>query len=240
MRNSFFQFKQFTVHHDRCAMKVTTDACLFGAWAAAEMQSLQVAGTALDVGSGTGLLSLMIAQKNNLKIDALEIDKEAAAQASENVKASLWADCIHIFKEDVLQWQPFKKYDIIFSNPPFYEKDLKSDRHQKNTAHHSTDLTLQQLVDFIKHNLAPHGRFFLLLPHSRLNECKDLMTVNKLYMEAMVTVKQSVLHSPFRILLRGSLQPGQKVEMTEMSIKENNQDYSEAFISLLKDYYLYL
>src|SRR5215213_7485932 len=110
MPNSFFKFKQFTVHHDRCAMKVTTDACVFGAWSAEEIRHLDPKQI-LDIGVGSGLLSLMIAQKNEAAIDAVEIDKEAAEQARENIQASPWKDHIHVTNENVLHLDTEKKYD---------------------------------------------------------------------------------------------------------------------------------
>jgi len=142
MANPFFQFKQFIVYHDRCAMKVTTDSCVFGAWVAGDMaREERKITTALDIGSGTGLLSLMIAQKNDLDIDAVEIDKEASLQSQENIAASPWKDRIQVENEDARQFRGVSKYDCIVSNPPFYENELTSERKTKNIAHHSEELT---------------------------------------------------------------------------------------------------
>jgi tRNA1Val (adenine37-N6)-methyltransferase len=139
MANSFFQFKQFIIHQDRCAMKVTTDACLFGAWVAKEVggQKSEVE-TILDIGTGTGLLSLMLAQKTNATIDSVEIDEAAAEQAQENANASLWKDRIFVMPGDAkdMAYTFCKNFDIIISNPPFYENELTSSDHQKNLAHH--------------------------------------------------------------------------------------------------------
>ncbi|HEX6333160.1 MAG TPA: methyltransferase, partial [Flavisolibacter sp.] len=120
MANPYFQFKQFTIYHDRTAMKVTTDACLFGAWAAQEISQMPNIATMLDVGTGTGLLSMMVAQQKALETDAIEIDPDAAAQASENIKASPWATRIHVIQQDVNDLQPGRAYDVVISNPPFY------------------------------------------------------------------------------------------------------------------------
>src|SRR5262245_3491214 len=130
MANNYFQFKQFTIHQDRCAMKVTTDSCLFGAWVASrESAARSSPGTRrriLDIGGGTGLLALMLAQRTNAFIDSIEIDKDAFQQAEENVKASPWSDRISLYHGDAREFSFQHKYQTIICNPPFYEKELKS------------------------------------------------------------------------------------------------------------------
>ncbi|HEX5652644.1 MAG TPA: methyltransferase, partial [Chitinophagaceae bacterium] len=131
MANSWFRFKQFTIHQDRCAMKVTTDACLFGAWVteqilnADKLTPITEARKILDIGTGSGLLALMLAQQTAHSIDALEIDQQAFEQARENIQASSWPDSIAMIHADARTFQPEFHYDIIISNPPFYEKELK-------------------------------------------------------------------------------------------------------------------
>src|SRR4051812_18737573 len=132
MANSYFKFKQFTVHHRANAMKVTTDSCLFGAWVANEIRNnkskneMEVSTRLLDIGSGTALLSLMIAQKNNVQIDAVEIDKEAAAEARQNVETSQWNNKIKVHHSNILSYPSPCVYHYIVCNPPFYENELKS------------------------------------------------------------------------------------------------------------------
>src|SRR5882724_12429409 len=122
MSNHFFQFKQFTIHQDHCAMKVTTDASLFGAWAEESVRSREPGvRNILDIGTGTGLLSLMLAQRINADIDAIEIDEAAAEQAIENTEASAWKERITVINADAKNYSFPKKYDCIISNPPFYE-----------------------------------------------------------------------------------------------------------------------
>ncbi|MGB3005267.1 MAG: methyltransferase, partial [Chitinophagaceae bacterium] len=163
MSNSFFQFKQFTIHQDKCAMKVTTDSCLFGAWAAEQVHNLEIeVNNILDIGTGTGLLSLMLAQNCNAAIDAIEIDKQTATQATENVQVSPFSEKIKIHFADVHQFGFEKKYNIIISNPPFYENELKSEYKKKNIAHHNEGLLLKDLLTIIHKQLLPSGSFYLL------------------------------------------------------------------------------
>lgn len=240
MANSYFRFKQFTVQHDACAMKVTTDACLFGAWCAAQLEFQKPAGkTLLDIGTGTGLLSLMVRQKNEVLIEAIEIDASAAAQAQQNIAASCWHNSIQVRSGDVLRMGVLKSYDYIISNPPFYEGELQSPDHRRNTAHHSSQLSLQVLISFIAKSLQTNGTFFLLLPFKRREEAHILLQKNNLFIYNEVMVMQTHAHVPFRIMLQGGFK--QEVPKTAtIIIAGTNQQYTPEFIALLKDYYLYL
>jgi tRNA1Val (adenine37-N6)-methyltransferase len=244
MSNPFFQFKQFTIQQDRCAMKVTTDACLFGAWAAREVKSQnEKAKNVLDIGTGTGLLSLMLAQKNPpLNIDAIEIDNGAYQQARENVAGSLYRDRINIINGDV-KVLPFPgKYDIIISNPPFYEREIKSLNEKKNMAHHHSGLLLQELINIIKSNLTPAGAFYLLLPFKRNEELKRIFLRQDLSITKLVFVKQSTVHDYFRIMIQGQFKNVQQTEtvIDEISVWNDQKEYTYEFKELLKDYYLHL
>jgi tRNA1Val (adenine37-N6)-methyltransferase len=240
MANSYFQFKQFTIHQDKCGMKVTTDGCLFGAWVAGRLES--GAGNILDIGTGTGLLTLMMAQQSKFFIDAIEIDKDAFEQASDNVAASPWANRIKVFHADAKKLVAKNKYDVIISNPPFYEKELKGDDAQKNLAHHDAGLLLPELLHIIQENLKPGGIFYLLLPYKRNDEVKQLLTANDFTIEQMTFVRQSFNHDYFRIMLAGKFKTAKSAEtlIDEIPIKDKQDNYSPVFISLLRDYYLHL
>jgi tRNA1Val (adenine37-N6)-methyltransferase len=243
LANSYFQFKQFTIHQDRCAMKVTTDACLFGAWVAEEARSRESGvRSSLDIGTGTGLLALMLAQKNfETNILAIEIDKDAAEQAANNIDSSLWKDQVDILEANVKEFSFPQKFDLIISNPPFYEKELRSDTDKKNIAHHSENLTLKELLNIIKNNLNQDGNFFLLLPYKRNDEIKRLFKDHELHVSKMILVRQSVKHDYFRIFVKGNLNAEQKeTEFYEISIWDEQQQYTNEFVRLLKDYYLHL
>jgi tRNA1Val (adenine37-N6)-methyltransferase len=246
MANSYFQFKQFTVHQDSCAMKVTTDACLFGAWVTERINKEQlIINNCLDIGTGTGLLSLMLAQKiATAEIDAIEIDEAAAKQAQANVDTSPWKDKIFVLPGDAkdMAYTFAKEYDVIISNPPFYENELTSPDAQKNTAHHDSGLLLTELLQVIKDILHPEGRFYLLLPYKRLLEAGLLFQKYHLAITHITLVKQSPQLTPFRFFVAGEHRANSEAVYTkdEITIRDEKNEYSNKFIDLLKDYYLHL
>ncbi len=238
MPNNYFQFKKFTVYQDRCAMKVCTDACLFGAYIANAIKDMEVAGI-LDIGTGTGLLPLMLAQQTNAAIDTIEIDKAAYEQASDNIQQSPWAERITVFNEDVNDFDEAKQYDLIISNPPFFEGDLKSVAANKNAAKHDTTLTLSQLLQSVKKHLHPGGLFAALLPYHRVNDCIAEAGNAGLFLSEKVLVKQTPSHNYFRGILIFSHHQ-MNIGAEEILIRDEKGNYSDQFIDLLKLYYLHL
>ncbi len=216
-------------------MKVCTDACLFGAWLANTINTNEFKSM-LDIGTGTGLLSLMLAQKSSAEIHALEIDEDAANQAAENFAASPWSIRLQVIEQPVQMFQPHKKYDLIFSNPPFFENDLKSPDQQRNKALHSTYLSSEALILSIKKLLNPEGKFALLLPAHRSEHYEQLAQKAGFTLQQKVNVCQTEKHPFFRAMLLYG--PAQHLIESEITIKEGG-DYSTAFVQLLKDYYLY-
>jgi tRNA1Val (adenine37-N6)-methyltransferase len=235
MPQNYFSFKKFTIHQDKAAMKVTTPACLFGAWCAEKIANLPHLKTAADIGTGTGLLSLMIAQKTKLRIDAIEIDQAAAWQAAENFTASGFNE-IKLVEGDIKTLQ-LPVYDCIFSNPPFYENELKSPDSERNIAHHSENLSWDDLFSFIKDHLAGNGKFYLLLPAKRINDLEKLSAEKGLFVNDLVYVKPTSAQPPSWVLVEGSAERSIE-KVSEMFIR--NGDYSTEFTALLKDYYLKL
>ena len=229
-------------------MKVTTDGCLFGAWVAGRIKNEKlIINNCLDIGTGTGLLSLLLAQKMDAPIDAIEIDKQAFEQATENAAAAPWNKRIKVFHADAKNFSGKHPYNLIISNPPFYENELKSGSNRKNVAHHSDDLEFKDLLITIKKNLHPDGIFCLLLLFKRNKEIKKLLTEHDFIVLQMTFVRPSVNHDYFRIMLIGKLKTGETTEtmIDEISIKEGSlinpeQQYSPAFVNLLKDYYLHM
>jgi tRNA1Val (adenine37-N6)-methyltransferase len=242
MPNNYFRFKKFIIQQDRCAMKVTTDGCLFGAWVSEKVRSegLKVKSVA-DIGAGTGLLSLMLVQKNpEILIDTIEIDNESFEQATGNITASLWKDRVTVIHADVKKFAPEKKYDLIISNPPFYENELKSENQKKNVAHHSNDLSLNDLFIITKNLLTDSGKFFFLFPYKRKKEIEQALNKHDFFADEIILVRQLIQHDFFRFMIRGGIKETGEIKVREISIRNDKQEYTEEFTALLKDYYLYL
>lgn len=219
-------------------MKVCTDACLFGALI--PPNPLKGEYYVLDIGTGTGLLSLMVAQKNPLaEIDAVEINEAAAKQAKNNFAASPWAERLHVFNTDILSFKGDEKYDCIISNPPFYEYHLKSPDKTKNNAKHNTTLSLIELLQAVQMHLTENGSFAVLLSYPRLNYFIEEAAKFGLYLNRKYLVKQTETHNFFRGILFFSRTKSQ-LQNTEIIIKDNKGNYTPAFTAALKDYYLHL
>ncbi len=244
MANTYFQFKQFKIDQAHCAMKVTTDACLFGGWVADILSKINTSDRLLkilDIGTGTGLLSLMLAQKESTaQIDAVEIDTETAKQATINFENSIWKDRLRVFTADIRDYSLENKqcYDFIISNPPFFDNDLKSDSGKRNLAMHSEALGLDDLLASIKRLLHADGQFAILLPYHRSVSFELMSEANGFYPTEKVLVKQTPKHNPFRVMLLFGNENKIIIEK-EITIKDGNI-YTDGFCNLLKDYYLYL
>lgn len=259
MPNDHFSFKKFTIWQDRAAMKVTTDACLFGAWASDRIQkkySLNIVSTerairVADVGAGTGLLSLMLQQKNpGLVIEGIEIDPHAAEQARDNISKAGAATQIKIHCGDVNDFRVSTAYDIIISNPPFYHDDLKAARQKRSWAFHDETLSLSQLLSFITKNLSEKGIFFLLLPIRREKELMPLLENCALQLIEKIEVRATPDSLTHRLLIAGTkikgvAQPGDRPQFKELLtediyIASRSGEYSARCRELLSEYYLYL
>ena len=236
MANNYFQFKEFIIQQEHCAMKVSTDSCLFGAWVAEKINDEK---SILDIGAGTGLLSLMLAQKSHAEIDAVEIEQASYQQMSENILTSPWSERCHPFNQDIRQFNPNKKYDLIISNPPFYENQLKSDKEGINLARHDDGLQLKDLFKEVVNLLDRDGKFFLLLPSYRKEECINTALSFYMHPTAIADVKQTPNHNSFRTMYCFT-QNEQTITNESIVIKENNNVYSQSFSAMMKDYYLHL
>ena len=233
--NTYFQFKQFTIHQDKCAMKVTEIACILGAWSTIPPHAKKI----LDIGCGTGLLSLMMAQQNNtVEIDAVEIAESCVAQAKENIENSIFNQRIHCIQADIQNFYPAHQYDFIISNPPFFEQQLKSSNKLKNIAWHSDALPLQALIETIDRLLKPSGCFSILLPVQRREELLKICLPYSFYLFKNAQLRHSNQHPITHEMCSFSRTP-QPLLTEIISIKENGE-YSNAIINLLRAFYLKL
>ena len=239
MSNTFFQFKQFTIQQEHCAMKVCTDACLFGAWLAGGVHRWRITdGRVLDIGAGTGLLSMMLAQQTDCMIDAVELDEKAAEQAADNFEASPWHQHCQLIQADIRTVHLGRKYGLIISNPPFYQNDLKSGDDQRNIALHSKELSLFELLAAIKKHLSANGKFAVLLPYHRRTEFENMAMSAGFFLAEAVLVKQSEMHDYFRVMLLFNT-TDTTCSTDTINIMENGL-YSNTFTELLQPYYLKL
>lgn len=236
-RNSFFKFKQFTINQDQCAMKVCTDACVLGAWA-----DIENAERILDIGAGTGLLSLMVAQRNQrARIDAVELDREAYMQAGENISNSPFKNRVAIFNAPIQEFSSNERYDCIITNPPFFQSDLRSPDLKINQAHHSESLTFQDLLKSVDRLLAEKGKWNILLPVDEGIIFQDLAEKAGWFLERKLTLFHQKEKKPFRLLMIFSkleLVDNRGVNSDLFIYGEDGKTYHPEFKKLMKDYYL--
>lgn len=232
MSNPYFQFKQFKVEHDRCAMKVGTDGVLLGAWA-----EVTDARRVLDIGTGTGLIALMVAQRTrDARIEGIDVDEAAVEQAEENVAASPWKDRILIRKEDIRQTQE-TGYDVIVSNPPYFEEQVTCPDERRNTARHAGELGFDELLDAVCRLLTADGIFSVVLPTGAYDRFVALAAVRHLYIRRCTWVFTKPTAKPKRVLLAfgRTICPWQE---EHLYIMENPPAYSGAYKALTGDFYL--
>lgn len=240
-------------------MKVCTDACLFGAWTAAN-NAIKQAQSILDIGTGTGLISLMLAQATssnslNTKITAIEIEQGAAAEAGSNFIKSPWASNLQLVQSSIQDFShtmnPAVKldtektttaFDCIISNPPFFEGDLQSPDAHKNLALHSVALPWTDLIKAVNILLKPEGHYFVLLPALRAYTMQKLAAENGMQLEEEVVVFNAAKQKPFRVFQHfiNTSTPINEIKRSNFIIKDAENKYTESFVQLLSPYYLHL
>ena len=238
MANNYFKFKKFVVYQQYAAMKVCTDSCLFGAWVAQRLKKIN-ALTILDLGAGTGLLSLMLAQKSTAKIFAIEMEKGALADVKRNFQLSLWEERLHLIQHDARNLILPEPVDFIICNPPFYDRALPSETESRNIAVHSSTLSFQEVAETVRRLLAPSGHAAVMTPFFRENELITLMLMHSIYPIEICRVRQTTHHNFFRSFILFSREAGE-LKTFELSIHTAQHSYTAEFSSLLKDYYLNL
>ena len=235
MPNSWFKFKQFTILQEKSAMKVGTDGVLLGAWANA-VKSKSI----LDIGTGTGIIALMLAQRFSANIVAIEIDKNSYIEAEINIENSPWENRIQILHKSLQEYANNNntKFDCIVSNPPYFINSLKSDSKSKNLARHTDSLSFYELFHFASKLLSASGCFSLIAPFDKKEFITEIALNEKMFCNRQLIVKGKADTKAKRILMEFGFHQNKLENKTLVIENELRHDYTKEYIELTKDFYL--
>jgi tRNA1Val (adenine37-N6)-methyltransferase len=232
-----FKFKQFSIEQDKCAMKVGTDSVLLGAWCPIDNNPNAI----LDIGAGTGILSLMMAQRTNAEqIDSVEIDEDAYEQCVSNYENSPWSDrlfCYHAALDELVE-DPEDEYDIIISNPPFYAEDFKTESTQRDLARFQDAMPFEELIEAADLLLSENGIFAVVIPYKEEENFIDLCVEFELYPVKVTRVKGSHKTPIVRSLMAFKRYELSVLTADELVVEINRHEYTDDYINLTKDFYL--
>jgi tRNA1Val (adenine37-N6)-methyltransferase len=229
-----FHFKQFSIAHDQSTHKVGTDGVLLGAW-------VSVAGVQniLDVGTGSGVIAIMLAQRTSVEahIDAVELQEHDATQAATNVKNSPWPEKVSVVHSAIQDFRPTHRYDMIVSNPPFFINSWLPPDENRSKARHSQDLSFSDLLENISRLLTPNGRFAVVLPFTEGEHFIDLAEGSGFYISRKTAFRSRQDKPVERLLIEFSQQPVE-VETEELVLYVRNEEWTEEYRGLTRDFYL--
>lgn len=236
MSETSFHFKQFSIHQDKCAMKVGTDAVLLGSWV--------LAGNAtfiLDIGTGSGVIALMIAQKCNAHIDAIDIDEKAFHQSHENFMLSPWFNRLSCKHQSLQEFsnKHVGKYDLIVTNPPYFHHASKPLAESRLNARHGDLLTFDELLDGVRKLLSPDGRFCVILPCKEGMEFLDKAQRKELFCHHILRIKTKADKNEKRLIMEFGFHFGVITE-EEIIIQEEDGSFTQEYIDLTRDYFIQL
>ncbi|MTE26334.1 tRNA1(Val) (adenine(37)-N6)-methyltransferase [Winogradskyella ouciana] len=234
--NKPFKFKQFTVNQDQCAMKIGTDGVLLGAWTSVDHKPFN----ALDIGAGTGILSLMIAQRSNAEqIEAIEIDDDAFEQCAENFENSPWNDRLFCFHASLIEYIEAvdETFDLIICNPPFYSEDYKSVNKARNLARFSDAMPMEHIIYAVNNFLSENGIFSIVIPHKMENTFIEEASLIGLFPNRVLRVKGNPNTEIKRSLIEFSYTET-ATKISELIIETERHQYTGDYINLTKDFYL--
>ena len=235
MSNDYFQFRQFRIRQQRCAMKVGTDGTLLGSWAQTPMPRCRI----LDIGTGTGLIALMMAQRFlESSVMGIDIDAEAVAQAQENVEESPFAQRITIRQADVLQLDDHEKYDAIVCNPPYFVNALTCPDKQRTTARHTVSLSYEGLVQTAARLLTAEGLFSVVIPVDSRSDLETAARLNGLFPSRVCMVRTTPRKDPKRCMIEFSKHVVNEMDIEEGVIEDSPCVRSDWYQRLTADFYL--
>ncbi|MFM9988970.1 tRNA1(Val) (adenine(37)-N6)-methyltransferase [Flavobacterium sp.] len=232
-----FTFKQFSVQQDKTAMKVGTDGVLLGAWTPIDHNPNSI----LDIGTGTGLIALMLSQRSSAEqIDALEIDESAYEQATDNFENSNWSDCLFCYHAGLDEFieEPEDEYDLIVCNPPFYTEDYKTENEQRDLARFSDAMPFEELIEAADLLLSESGIFSVIIPYKEEEKFVTLANEFELYPIKITRVKGTPTSETKRSLLAFSRNKQVDFSIDELVIETARHNYTKEYINLTKDFYL--
>ncbi len=235
MSSQEFVFKQFKVLQDKCAMKVGTDAVLLGSWV-----NTSNAKTVLDIGTGTGIIALMIAQKSDAVIDAIDIDNNSFIQAQENITECKWKDRIHIYHVALQQYTTNCecKYDLIVSNPPYFVDSSKALEESRTNARHTDQLPFCDLLNGVLKLLNMDGIFYVILPTKESHVFREMAEEQNLFLTKLTRVITRTDKPEKRLLMQFEFAK-RIIEENFITIeKDERHSYTDEYKELTKDYYL--
>ncbi len=236
MPNDTFDFKKFSIKQDKCAMKVGTDAVLLGAWIIPNGSK-----NILDIGTGTGVISLMLAQKSSANILAVEIDKQSTEQAKLNVSQSNYFSQIQIENVSIqdLAKKSEKKFDLIVTNPPYFIDSYKSIESNRTIARHSDSLPFEELIDSVIKLLDVKGKFCLILPKNEAGIFRKMAEIKGLYLSKLLRIRTKPdKESEKRHLMQFEFKETEFSESTLVLEENESRNYTQAYKEFTKDYYL--
>ncbi|MFT5861902.1 MAG: tRNA1Val (adenine37-N6)-methyltransferase [Flavobacteriales bacterium] len=240
MSHTPFQFKQFTVAHDRCAAKIGTDGVLLGAWTSLESEPDSI----LDIGTGTGVIALMLAQRSFAEtIDAMELDDDAYEQATDNFENSDWADRLFCYHAHLYEFatEIDDQYDLIVSNPPFYESDYKSQDAARDQARFDDAMPFELLIGAVQRLLTEAGTFHVIIPYQREQEFIDIAERGNLFPTRITHVQGTPTSEIKRSLMEFCFRESTPIitpQINTLIIEKSRHDYTDDYIQLVQDFYL--
>ncbi len=235
MANEWFEFKQFRIEQDKAAFKVGTDGCLLAAWL-----DIEHAERALDIGTGTGVIAMMMAQRTTANVDALEIDLDSAEQAQQNVQSGPWAQRMRVIHTSVQDFEPDRaRYDHVVCNPPYFKSSTLSGDDRKDQARHETALTLEALFHHAKRLASDSAKFSMVLPVERWKDALEASQGEGWVLRRSLRIRPTVQKEANRILATWSTTPNE-LEEKEAVLYDEKRVYTPYFQSLLSPFYLHM